>query len=122
MMDTISSEADSHIASNCLGDNRILVGQNLRKIDPDYMERLRAVTSNSTQDLMTNFSPSRGYDRLESARNEYKIGEIPPVERRQGKRDILDAQIRPEKNGTLILASRPQNYESLSLTNSTEFG
>ena len=26
------------------------------------------------------------------------------------------------KDGLLILKSRPQNYESLSLTNSTEFG
>ena len=57
MMDTISSEADSHRTSHFIGDRfpqqqRHLIGAGLNKIDPDYMQRVRALGCNSAQDLL----------------------------------------------------------------------
>ena len=62
MMETISSEADSHFTSHFIGDKQPLgqrTANDMRQVDPDYMQRVRPAASNSTQDLAAAMSPSR---------------------------------------------------------------
>ena len=132
MMDTISS-AESHATSHFIGDRGApkmsLQSKPQQMIDPNYMERIRAVApSASSQELKTQLQMQSESTRkepqhatLDYERNEYKIGELPTAtSATNSNRANVVAQ--PNKNGLLILASRPQNYESISLTNSTEFG
>ena len=108
-METISSEADSHHTSHFASDahNNYLRQQQqqqrpattLRQIDPEYMERARALVSNST---------------------EFKVGEKPLASSAQKNSARFDDDHAAER--LLVLQSRPQKYESLSLTNSTDFG
>ena len=66
--------------------------------DPEYLQRVRAVVGNSTD-----FS---------------KIGDKPIAGSARKPNDALG----DTKEQLFVLQSRPQRYESLSLTNSTEFG